>query len=81
MANTKEQVEAFYKWSLARLAESDQELAIDDLYEAWRTLNQTPEEFEDNVRAIKEALDDLDRGVPSRPWDDFNREFRAKHGI
>jgi len=37
------------------------------------------QEFDDDVAAIQETLDDLAKGDQRMPLDEFDREFRKQH--
>jgi len=39
------------------------------------------DEDDDSVAAIEEALDEIRAGVPGIPFDQFEREFRQRHGL
>jgi hypothetical protein len=81
MSPVLEQVEAFRIFVLGRLSDSKSEPTIEELFEEWRLLNLSPEECEANMNAIGEALREFDNGAPSQPWEEFDQEFRARHGI
>lgn len=57
---------------MVALPEAEREsLSIDALYKRWREQKTRAAD----VQAIKEALDDLNRGVVGRPVDEFLAEF------
>jgi hypothetical protein len=46
----------------------------------WECENQTDVEREETLVAIRQGLKDADEGRV-RPFEEFDREFRAKHGL
>jgi predicted transcriptional regulator len=55
----------------------------DDVRDAarhWEHENQTEEERQETQQAIRQGLADIEAGR-MRPFEDFDREFRKKHGL
>jgi len=53
----------------------------EEVLEAWRLRNRSPEEMAEDVQAIREALADMEAGDTGRPFDEFDREFRKRHNL
>jgi hypothetical protein len=53
----------------------------EEALDLWRLDNPNPDDFGETVEALREALADIaarDRGVP---LEEFDREFRRRHGL
>ena len=74
------ELDEFRRFVSDRLGES-QSLTLEEALDLWREENLSPEEFEENVAALQEALDDVDRGVPGVPIDELDRRFRERHSL
>lgn len=55
-------------------------LTVDEVPALWGIANETDQEREKTVEAIRQGLADVDAGR-TRPFEDFDREFRAKRGL
>lgn len=53
---------------------------LDEALVRWEYENTSEEEREEAPAAIRRGLADLDAGRV-RPFEEFDREFRAKHGM
>lgn len=43
--------------------------------------NPNPDDFADAVHALRDALADMEAGDCGVPLDEFDREFRRRHGL
>jgi hypothetical protein len=71
---------AFKHYIDEQLSNGGAEMTLDEALIHWETENQTDEEKEDTLRAIEQGFSDLTAGR-TRPFEDFDREFRSKHGL
>lgn len=76
-----EQVESFRTFVLDRLSSAKSDSRIEELFDEWCLANLPQDQEESDLEAISAALKDLENGVPTRPVEEFCREFRAKHNI
>jgi hypothetical protein len=53
----------------------------EDVLAEWRTLHPDPGAADEELEAIQEAIDDLDAGDTGVPFEEFDREFRARHNL
>jgi len=53
----------------------------EEALDLWRAENPRAEEFDDTVRAVREALADMEKGDRGVPLDEFDRAFRQRHGL
>jgi hypothetical protein len=56
-------------------------LSPEEALDLWRLRNPNPNEFTASVEAVREALADMDAGDIGVPIQEFDREFRRRHGL
>ena len=56
-------------------------LSPEEVLDLWRLRHPNPDDFDDSVRALREALADLDAAERGVPLDEFDREFRRRHDL
>ena len=71
---------AFLDFAVANLAGDGVDLTLDEALTRWELEHETEAEKSQTIQAVREGLDDL-RAGRSRPFDEFDREFRERHGI
>lgn len=71
---------AFHDFLGAKLRNGGGDLTLDDALELWEYENSPEEEREETLRAIQRGLDDM-RDGRMRPFEEFDREFRERHGL
>jgi hypothetical protein len=71
----------FHQFIGERLKQGHVNLSPEEALDLWRTEHPDPDEFEETVQALREAIEDLESGVPTRPFEEFDREFRQRHNI
>jgi hypothetical protein len=71
---------AFRDFLDANLGLDDEKLTLYEYLDLWDFENSTNEAKEKTLRAIQQGLADADAGR-SKPLDEFDREFRRKHGL
>ena len=79
MSDIRSDLATFHRFIAEQLA-SGAELTTEECLRAWRAQPPTPEELRDSVAAVERALEQAARGEEV-PWEDFDRDFRARHGI
>lgn len=82
--NTTTELQYFRDFLNEKLANGGAELTPEEALDEWRELHPDPDELEDeedDLTAIKAALDDLDRGEKAMPFEEFDREMRRKYNI
>ena len=71
------EAESFQLYLAGQIANGGRHKSPEELLEQWRRdLNERQE----SVAAIREALDEMDRGVPGVPLDEAAQRIRQKHG-
>jgi hypothetical protein len=71
---------AFKGFIEEKLSNGGADLTLDEALVHWEIENQTDEEREDTLRAMGQGLSDVEGGR-TRPFEEFDREFRSKHGL
>jgi hypothetical protein len=71
------EAESFQIFLTHQLANGGRDKSPEDLVLQWR---REQEEFQSSVAAIREALDEVERGVPGVPIEEVARKIREKHG-
>ena len=73
-------LQEFHDFVGERLKLGESKMSPEEALDKWR--EQHPDEItEDDLEAIKEALDDVDRGDNGVPFEEFIREFRAQQNL
>ncbi len=73
-------LQAFRSFIDEELADGGADLTLEEALARWEYENSSEDEREETRGAIRRGLADIDaRRV--RPFEEFDREFRAKHGI
>jgi hypothetical protein len=56
-------------------------LSPEEVLDEWRRLHPVAEAAEEDIAAIQEALDEIENGDTGVLFEDFDREFRARHKL
>ena len=81
--NTKElhDLRDFHRFIGEKLNGNEALQSPEEILDEWRILHPSPAEIEDDVAAIQEAIDDMDAGDTGIPFEDFDKEFRARRNL
>ncbi len=71
---------AFKAYIDEQLTNGGAEMTLDEALIHWEAEHQTEAEKEDTLRAIEQGFSDIAAGR-TLPFEDFDREFRTKHGL
>ena len=72
----------FYEFVGAHLAEGRAHMTPEEVLISWHEyLDGPPNEPEDDLEAIQEALDDIENGDVGMPFEEWVREFRIRHNL
>jgi hypothetical protein len=72
---------AFSRFVEAKLSGGGGRLTVDDVISLWDTETQSESERSANVKAIQEALDDMEAGDAGMPADEFMAPLLRKYGL
>lgn len=70
----------FHQFIGAYLAKGDN-FSPEEVLDLWRIANPEPDELADDVLAVRQALDDMDRGDTGIPLEEYEKLFRQRHGL
>jgi hypothetical protein len=64
-----------------KIASGEITISPEQALDEWRVAHQSEEEFEADVAAVREALEDMAAGDTGIELAEFDREFRERHGV
>lgn len=79
-ANTNE-LHDFHRFVGEKLSNGGATLSPEEIVDEWRALHPDPQELDDDIAAIQEAIDDLEAGDTGIPLEEFDRQFRLRHNL
>ena len=71
----------FHRFVAEKLAKGEADLSPEAAVDQWRDLHPDTAALAEDLAAVKEALADMEAGDRGMPFDEFDREFRAKHNL
>jgi hypothetical protein len=74
-------LQSFHQFIGQQLESGQARLSPEEALEAWRLQHRSPEEYSEDVQAIREALADMEAGDTGTPLDVFLAEFRKRHKL
>jgi hypothetical protein len=78
---TINELHEFHRFLTDRLCADDSDLSPEEALDEWRRLHPQAQTLDEDVAAIREALDDVAKGDIGIPFDQFDREFRKRHNL
>ena len=80
------ELRAFYDFVGEKLRLSESRLTPESVFDEWQSLHSENDQDEfiddqDDYEAIKESLDAMHAGEPAKSVEDFERDFRERHGL
>jgi hypothetical protein len=81
ISNESADLTGFHQYIGEQLRQGKPGLSPEEALDMWRAEHPLPEDFEENVAALREALEDMDAGDVGIPAEQFFREFREAHGL
>jgi hypothetical protein len=77
--DTSDELREFHRFLTNKLSADGIDLSPEEALDEWRRLNPQTQASDENVAAIREALDDVAAGDRGIPFDEFDRDFRKRH--
>jgi hypothetical protein len=72
----------FHQFVAEKVSSGSDNLSPEEVLDQWRNLHPAPGATDpDELAAIQEAVDDLEAGDKGIPFEDFDREFRARRNL
>lgn len=56
-------------------------LSPEEVLDEWRQLHPQTKALDEDIAALREALDDMAQGDRGIPFDEFDRDFRKRHHL
>ena len=75
------ELQEFCSFAFARLANQEHSLSPEDLVEQWREQHPVRDDTSATISALRAALADMAAGDTGTPLDEYDRQFRARHGL
>jgi len=79
--SNSEELREFHRFLTNKLGADGIDSSPEEALDEWRRLNPQTQAFDEDVAAIREALDDLAAGDRGIPFDEFDRDFRKRHAL
>jgi hypothetical protein len=75
------ELRSFGEYVINLVESGNAQISPEDAVLRWRKQNLSPEEFDEEVAAIREALDDMEAGDRGTPWQQVLGEINAEFGL
>jgi hypothetical protein len=79
--HSTEELREFHRFLTDKLLADEAPLSPEEALDEWRQLHPEAHVLDEDVAAIREALDDIAKGDQGIPLDQFDRDFRRRHGF
>lgn len=76
-----DELREFHRFLSEQLAQGDAVVSPEEALDQWRTIHPSEAAFADDLAAVQEALDDMAAGDIGAPLEEFDRQFRQRHGL
>jgi len=76
-----EELREFHRFLTDKLSSEGIDLSPEEALDEWRRLHPQTQASDEEVTAIREALDDMAKGDRGIPFDEFDRDFRTRHNL
>jgi hypothetical protein len=76
-----EELRDFHRFLTDKLHADGIDLFPEEALNEWRRLHPQAQAFDEEVAAIREALDDMAKGDRGIPFDQFDGDFRKRHNL
>lgn len=81
MSHLLNELQEFHRFLSEKLRGLSTDMSPEQALDEWRRVHPDDASFEEDVAAIQEALDDVAKGERGIPFEQFDREFRARYQI
>ena len=81
MSGLESELTSFHRFIAEHLSEGRGDVSPEEALDLWRTHHPVADADDDVVLAVREALADMENGDAGVPLEEFDREFRRRHGL
>ena len=81
MPTSTQELQSFQQYAAARIQNGAVMLELDDLLDEWKHQNPDPKQLQEDVLAVKAALQAMASGDTGRPAEEVVREIRTKYKL
>ena len=71
----------FYQFVGDKVNNGGGSMSPEEVLDEWRTLHPDPEMIDEDVAAIQETIDDMEKGDKGIAFAEFDRDFRARRKL
>jgi hypothetical protein len=71
----------FHRFLSDKLTGDGVDLSPEEALDEWRRVHPQTQALDEEVAAIREALDDVAKGDRGIPFEEFDRDFRKRHNL
>jgi hypothetical protein len=75
------ELQSFHQFVTEQLSAGQPPMSPEEALDVWRLHNPSPQQYADDVDAIREALADMKAGDTGTPLGVFRTEFRKRHNL
>jgi hypothetical protein len=80
-SNIDNELASFHHFVAVKLSENNADLSPEEALELWREEHPHAEVIDDATEALKATFAAIAAGDNGMPFEEFEREFRKKHGL
>ena len=77
----REELREFHQFLSEQLANGNVVVSPEEALDQWRAVHPNEAAFAEDVTAVQGALDDMAAGDVGVPLEEFDRQFRNRHGL
>lgn len=81
MPTSTSELREFHEFLAKKLSHGGADLSPEEALDEWRGAHPESQALADEAAAIMEALQDMAHGDAGVPFEQFDREFRARHNL
>ena len=72
---------SFHEFLGKKISEFGTVASPEEMLDLWRATHPCESEFQDDLKAVQSAFDEMKAGDIGVPLDDFDLDFRKKHSV
>jgi hypothetical protein len=80
-SHTTEELREFHRFLTGKVDAQATDLSPEEALDEWRRINPPAAADDEDLAAVREALDDRANGDRGVPFNEFDREFRRRHNL